>query len=116
DLVVEAKERYVRFFDPASAYWGGKPASAEVLKDLRGHLEDLGKHYQARGQKKRDAGSEDPKPDFEASVRWYQRLLDLFPTDPKLAETRFLMADALLDGGKVVEAAQQYTKVASTPG
>lgn len=111
ELVVEEKERYARHFDPAAPYWSGRSASADVLKELRAHLEDLGRHYQARGQKAREAQPGAGKADFKTAARWYQRLLEVYPKDPAAPELRFLMAESLFEAGETVAAAEQYDKV-----
>lgn len=109
--VVAAKERYARHLDPAAPYWAGGTASPEVLQSLRGHLEDLARYYQARGQKPREAGTPPPAADFQAAARWYRRLLEVYPQDPKAPELRFLLAEALYEGGDPVAAAQEYDRV-----
>ncbi|HUR41446.1 MAG TPA: tetratricopeptide repeat protein, partial [Verrucomicrobiae bacterium] len=109
--VVAAKERYVAHLDPGAAYWQGRAPNAEVMVSLRSHLEDLARYYQARGQKPRDEGTAPAKDDFEEATRWYQRLLALFPQDPKAAELRFLMAESMFDAGDTVGAAREYSRV-----
>lgn len=108
DLVVREKERYATSYDPAAAYWAGQPATQEVLVELRKHLEDLAKHYHALAQ-------QDPvknKPVFLTSARWYKRIIEVYPKDPRVTEINFLLGDALLDGGQTLPAAQEYAKTA----
>lgn len=108
DLVVREKERYATTYDPAAAYWGGQPATEEVLAELRSHMEDLAKHYHALAQ-------QDPaknKPQFLTAARWYQRIIEVYPKDKRVTEINFLLGDALLDGGRTLAAAEQYTKTA----
>ncbi|HSW11918.1 MAG TPA: tetratricopeptide repeat protein [Solimonas sp.] len=108
DLVVTEKERYAVNYDPAAAYWGGKPATQEVLTELRTHLEDLAKHYHALAQ-------QDPvknKPVFLTAAKWYKRIIEVYPQDKRVAEINFLLGDALLDGGQTLEAAKEYAKTA----
>ncbi len=129
--VVSYKEKYAKHFDPSSPYWAGKLPTAEVMADLRKHLEDLARFYQARAQKSRaeapppNAVDKDGKPalpsghqapaaikaDFEAATAHYGRLLELFPQDPKAAELRFLRAEALFDSGNTLTAADEYARV-----
>lgn len=111
-LVLQEKERYARLFDPAAPYWTGRSADPEVLKDLRLHLEDLARHYQAKGQKTRSEGGA-PRSDFIAAVQRYKRLLELYPQDPKTAELRFLMAESYFEAGETLTAAKEYNKVAT---
>ena len=109
--VVTAKENYVRHFDPAAPYWAGRSPTPQILGNLRAHMEDLARYYQARGQKPREAGTAPAKLDFDAAVKWYQRLLTLFPQDAKAAELRFLMAESMFEAGDVMGAAREYNKV-----
>ncbi|MBI3171710.1 MAG: tetratricopeptide repeat protein, partial [Hydrocarboniphaga effusa] len=84
----------------------------EVLKELRGHLEDLGRFYQAKGQKS-EKGTAAPRADFLAAPGWYRRLLELYTQDPKAAELRFLLADAFFEAGETLTAAMEYNKIAA---
>ena len=112
DLVVTEKERYATAYDPASSYWAGKPLPKDVLTELRLHLDDLAKHYQASGQKDKDKN----KADFITASKWYRRIMQVFPQDPKIAETNFLLAQNLFDGGQTLESAQEYNKTAYNYG
>jgi tetratricopeptide (TPR) repeat protein len=107
-LVVQEKERYATAYDPASPYWAGRPPAPEVMTELRGHLDDLAKFYHARAQ----ANPTQNKADFLVAAGWYQRVLKAFPQEPKNAETNFLLADSLFDGGKTLDAAAEYARVA----
>jgi TolA-binding protein len=108
DLVVKEKERYATTYDPTSSYWAGRPVSKEVLAQLRLHLDDLARHYQASGQ----LDKEKNKGDFVVAAKWYRRVMQVFPQDPKIADTNFLLAQNLFDGGQTQEAAQEYLKTA----
>lgn len=121
DLVITEKERYAVTYDPAAPYWKGQAASDTVMLALRGHLEDLAKHHHALAQQMAqpqaaEAGKPAPAAPSAASVRaaflvaggWYRRIIELYPQDPELPEINFLLADALLDGGNTLEAAEQY--------
>lgn len=107
DLVVREKERYATAYDPAAPYWSGRSATTEVLGELRLHLEDLARHYHARAQQ-----APANRPDFLVAARWYKRILDVYPRDPARANINFLLADALLDGGQTLAAAEEYTRTA----
>ncbi len=112
EQVVAAKERYALAYDPKAAYWGGRPASAEVMGELRKHLDDLARFHHARARADKAIG----RNDFLAAARWYQRSLELFPKDPRAAETGVLLADALLDAGNTADAAKAYeSTVAANP-
>lgn len=108
DLVVQEKERYATTYDPAAPYWNGQPATKEVMAELRKHLEDLAKHYHARAQ----ADRVQHQADFLVAARWYRRIIELYPQDPQLADIHFLLGDSLLDGGRTLEAAQEYARTA----
>lgn len=115
DLVVREKERYVNTYAPGTPYWSGAAPSPEVMTALRGHLEDLARHYQALAQQ----GEKVPQVDtvavrtaFLASAGWYRRILEIYPQDPKAAEINYLLAETLEDGGKPLEAAQEFSKTA----
>jgi cellulose synthase operon protein C len=109
--VVQGKERYAQLFDPAADYWKGRAVTPEVLKELRSHQEDLARHFQARGQKVKPHDPTRARSDFLAARVWYKRLLDQYPQDPKAAEFRFLMAEALMDAGDTMAAAAEYNQV-----
>ena len=108
DQVIREKERYAVTYDPDAPYWAGAGATDEVMTALRGHLEDLARfnHVTAQDDKiaKRDA--------FLVAAKWYSRIIDLYPRDPKIAEINFLLADAYLDGGRTQEAAVEYAQTA----
>jgi outer membrane protein assembly factor BamD (BamD/ComL family) len=78
------------------------------MTELRKDLEDLGRHYQARAQTNPATNGAD----FITAAGWYRRILDLYPADPKLPEINLLYADALFDGGRTADAAEQYLKTA----
>lgn len=111
DLVIREKERYATVYDPRADYWSGKPATPEVMTELRKHMEDLGRHYHALAQANK-ADRAKAQPQFLVAAKWYQRFTEVFPDDPKSPEIGFLFGDALLDGGRTREAAEQYAHVA----
>ncbi|MGQ0699799.1 MAG: tetratricopeptide repeat protein [Panacagrimonas sp.] len=106
DLAIRAQERYVALYAPDAAYWSTRTRDDTVLAEVRQHLDELGRYYQARAQQiteptARQAG-------YLAAAAWYRRTLDLFPKDPRAADTSLLLADALLEGGRIQDAAKQY--------
>lgn len=113
DLVVQEKERYATVYDPQATYWNGAPPTEAVMAELRSHVEDLARHYHARAQQaaEGEAGASGSN-DYRIAARWYRRIIDLYPQDPKLADIHFLLGDALLDGGQTLEAAQEYERTA----
>ncbi|WP_428309356.1 tetratricopeptide repeat protein [Hydrocarboniphaga sp.] len=115
DLVLQAKENYAKRYAPGSPYWSGTP-KPEVLAQVRTHMDDIAHHYQAFAQ---STAAADPKrrERFLTAANWYQRTIELFPNDPKVADLNLLYADALYDGGQTQLAAQQYANTAyNRPG
>lgn len=116
DLVVKEKERYATVYDPDAAYWGGQPATPEVMTELRTHLDDLAKHFHARAQQgqatRERTGQSAQLDDFLVAARWYRRIIELYPQDPRLAEVNFLLGDSLLDGGRTLDAAREFERTA----
>ena len=108
DLVVREKERYVNSFAPGAEYWAGAAPNAEVMTNLRVHLEDLAKHHHAIAQKDPIAN----KAEFLVASSWYGRILQIYPLDTKSAEINYLQAETLEDGGKPLDAAGEFTKTA----
>ncbi|MBL6749247.1 MAG: tetratricopeptide repeat protein [Nevskia sp.] len=117
DLVVAEKQRYAETYNPAAPYWKGATPTAQVMADLRIHLEDLARHYQARAQQDAPTDTAAKRADFATAAGWYRRILQFYPQDPKLADINLLYADALYDGEQTRDAAQEYYKTAYTyPG
>jgi len=115
DLVVREKERYVNTYAPGTAYWAGATPTPVVMTAIRGHLEDLARHYQALAQQSEKVPQVDQqavREAFLASAGWYRRILDIYPEDPKAPEINFLLAETLEDGGKPLEAAVEFGKTA----
>ncbi len=115
DLVAREKERYVTTYDPSAPYWAGKPASAEVMSELRLHLEDLAKHYYAKAQaqpKPAEGTTAAPPADFLVAAKWYRRIIQLYPKDPQVAQINFMVGESLYNGGQTLEAAKEYMHTA----
>ncbi|WP_245586239.1 tetratricopeptide repeat protein [Solimonas soli] len=112
ELTLKEKERYVASYDPAAAYWAGKPATPDVMAALRTHLEDIAKSYHATAQQKAKTPGGAPPAEFLTAAKSYRRIIELYPQDAKLPDINFLLGDALLDGGHTLEAAQEYSKTA----
>lgn len=111
DLVIEEKQRYATVYDPDAAYWAGAAPTDAVMAELRTHMDDLARHHHARAQQAaEDADPTARRADFLVAARWYRRIIELYPQDEKLAEVNFLLGDALLDGGRTLEAAQEYAR------
>lgn len=115
DLVVREKERYVNTYAPGLAYWASTAPTPEVMTALRSHLEDLAKHYQAlaqQGSKVPQVNQAEVQTAFLAAAGWYRRILEIYPEDAKAPEINYLLAETLEDGGKPLEAADEFTKTA----
>ncbi len=115
DFVVREKERYVNSYAPNAPYWAGAAASPEVMTALRGHLEDLAKHYQALAQQSAKVPQVDQaavRAAFLASAGWYRRILEIYPQDLKAAEINYLLAETLEDGGQPLAAGNEFSKTA----
>ena len=110
--VLQEKERYVTLYDPQAPFWAGRITPPDIRGELRQHLGDLAQFHQARAQSLREADPKSAQRDFVAAARWYERLLEVFPNDPKASELGGLFADALLESGSTEAAAVQYEKAA----
>ncbi|HKY91760.1 MAG TPA: tetratricopeptide repeat protein [Nevskiaceae bacterium] len=109
DLVIREKERYASTYDPAAQYWQGRPPTEEVKTALRQHLEDLARHNHNLAQNDKTGASKDK---YLVAGKYYHRLIEVYPQDKDLPEINFLLGDALLEGGKTLDAAQEYTETA----
>ncbi len=114
EWVIRAKETYATAYAPGSSFWEGRAADPAILATVRGHLDDLGRWHHARAQAL-DAGAE-RQAAFVRAADWYRRTLDLFPQDERRAGTRMAYADALLDGGRTRQAAEEYQRAAYDSG
>jgi TolA-binding protein len=106
DQAMKAQEAYVASYAPDSNYWKTRTSDPIVMAEVRKHLDELARFHQAGAQ-----GSADPatrRAGYLVASTWYKRTLDLFPQDAAAPRTHLLYGDALLEGGKVREAAQQY--------
>ena len=113
DRVLEAKVEFVDRFGFEGDWMAVRGGSApdEVREYLRDVLGELARHYHAVAQ-----ASAAPA-DFAIAAEWYRRRLNGFPDDPEAAEFAFLLAEALDDGGRTLEAAVAYESMASAyPG
>jgi tetratricopeptide (TPR) repeat protein len=108
DLLQQAKADFVNRYQPAAAYWHGKPGTArgEVLAKVRDYLHELTRYAHAKAQQSKAAA------DYRQAEQWYALLLSAFPDDPAAADTHFLYGELLFDDGRYREAAGEYQKVA----
>ncbi len=118
--LLRAKEVYAERYLPGSSYWAAQGKDAQppeaVIAELRRHLDDLGHYHQARAQRMPQGSAAEiaaRREVFLAAAERYRRLLQIAPAaDPRRAEFAMLQADALFDGGRAQDAAEQYQRVA----
>ncbi|MFA5940447.1 MAG: tetratricopeptide repeat protein [Sinimarinibacterium sp.] len=110
DLALAAQQDYVERYAADAPYWkdGARTPDAVVTETVRTHLDALARHYHARAQGDADGGAED----YLRAAHWYARRLALYPDDPQRAATHLLYAEALLDGGRVADAAREFEVIA----
>jgi tetratricopeptide (TPR) repeat protein len=108
DLALEGKREFVQAYRVAGPFWEGRDQAdaPEVVAQLKSHLTDLARYHHARAQADRQPA------EFAEAARWYREYLESFPDDPSAAETRYLLADALFEGGDFREAALEYERTA----
>lgn len=107
-LVLPAKEEFVKLYGVDSAYWELQtPQARERIKPLLAmHITEIATYYHAAARK-----SKKPQ-DFYTAATWYARYIKTFPDDKNTSNMNFLMAEALYDGRYYVQAAEEYEKVA----
>ncbi|MGQ0621215.1 MAG: tetratricopeptide repeat protein [Panacagrimonas sp.] len=110
DLAIRAQETYATRYAPDSSYWAQRTPDPRVMSEVRRHLDELGRGWQARAQQTREQAPRQAS--YLAAAGWYRRLVELFPQDATIAETHMLLADALLEGGRSADAARQYEHTA----
>lgn len=110
ELAIRAQETYATRYGPDSSYWAQRPPDPQVMTEVRRRHDELGRYWQAQAQQTVDPSTR--QAGYLAAAGWYRRTVDLFPQDPKVAETEMLLADALLEGGRTADAAAQYEHTA----
>lgn len=103
---IQAQETYATRYAPDSAYWSARTPDTAVMTQVRQYLDELGRYHQAGAQQ--TAALPARQAAYLKAASWYRRTLDLFPQDERITDTSLLLADALLEGGRVQDAAQQY--------
>lgn len=106
ELALGAQESFAERYAPDAAYWRQDEADPTVLADVRRYHDELGRHHQAAAQRTADTALR--KTGYLKAADWYRRTLHRFPQDPRAPQTSLLLADALLEGGRTVDAARQY--------
>lgn len=106
-LALAAKRDYVLRYGRASEFRTTNPRGWEQAQTpVKAHLAELAQHYHASAQKNKSTA------DYQEAARWYRESLASFPDDPQNAQTNFLLAELLLEDGRVSEAAAEYEKTA----
>lgn len=110
DLALAAQQDYVERYAADGPYWkdGARTPDAAVAETVRTHLDALARHHHARAQRAADGATDD----YLRAAHWYARRLALYPDDAQRAATHLLYAEALLDGGRVAEAAREFEAIA----
>ncbi len=118
ERVAGAQQQYVDAYGPGAAYWQqlGQQPSAEVMAELRRDLDELGRYHHAAAQATPQTQLAQRHARFLQAADSYQRMLTLFPQDAEAIELRLRYADALLDGGQMAAAAEQYATSAYESG
>ena len=108
ELVVDAKREFVARYSLGQPYWSGRTLEGQpaVVRDLKANLRDLAQYHYSLAQREKKPA------DFLEAARWYRQLLEQFPADTDAAQTRYLLADALIESGQLAEAAKEYGLVA----
>ena len=106
EQAIQAQETYATRYAPDSPYWASRTPDPVVMAQVRQHLDELGRYHQASAQQTLALPARQAT--YLKAAGWYRRTLDLFPQDPKAADTSLLLADALIEGGRVKDAAEQY--------
>lgn len=106
ELALGAQESYAERYAPEAAYWRQRAVDATVLAEVRRYHDQLGRHHQAVAQQTADPGLR--RAGYLKAADWYRRTLQRFAQDPQTPQTSLLLADALLEGGRTVDAARQY--------
>lgn len=107
-LILPAKESFVVKYGRNSAFW--QKYSGKVIDDLkpllRKHLDDISTFYHAEAQKSKKPA------DYLVAAKWYNEILATFSNPQIDSQYRFLLAEALNDGGDLLSAAKEYEHVA----
>lgn len=108
ELALEGKREYVELYAFDGPFWATRTheSAPEVVAQLKSNLHDLAQHHHALSQKGHKAA------DYQQAARWYRDLLQSFPDEPDTAETNYLLADLLFEGGQFREAAIEYERTA----
>lgn len=108
ELVVDAKREFASRYSLGQPYWNGRTLEGQpaVVRDLKANLRDLAEYHHALAQREKKPA------DYVEAAHWYRQLLEQFPSDAEAAQTRYLLADTLIESGELAAAAREYGLVA----
>ncbi|MHA7833944.1 MAG: tetratricopeptide repeat protein, partial [Algiphilus sp.] len=112
-----ARADFVDTFDAGAPYWQGAAPTETVQDALRTHLDSLASHHHARAQALSASDPSASRAAAQTATRWYRSWLALLPEGAERHAVRLRLADALLEGDALPEAADAYRRLAyETPG
>lgn len=108
ELVVDGKREFVARYSLGQPYWSGRTLEDQpaVVRELKANLRDLAQYHHSLAQREKKQAS------FLEAAQWYRQLLEQFPADVDVAQTRYLLADTLIESGQLAAAAKEYGLVA----
>ena len=108
ELVVDGKREFVARYSLGQPYWTGRTLEGHpaVVRELKANLRDLAEYHHSLAQREKKQAN------FLEAAQWYRQLLEQFPADADTAQTRYLLADALIESGQLAQAAKEYGLVA----
>jgi tetratricopeptide (TPR) repeat protein len=109
-LALAAKKDHVVRYGADSEFRRANPSGWQRAQPLvKTHLSDLARHHHALAQKNKQPA------DVQEAVRWYEALLQAFPTDAEATQNRFLLAELLFEDRRYARAAAEFERVAYPP-
>lgn len=138
---LEEKARFVAAYGLRSGYTGKNASNSKLVdSSLRTYLGELASHFHSKGQdhskavteleekivlhtekdtsvldKKLAVESVEAVTAYNKAASFYQELIETFPNDDKIDETRFFRAEVLFAAQRYEEALQEYELVAYQP-
>lgn len=108
DLVLPAKERFIRNYGSAGKYWAqaSEAQRGRLAPLLRQHMIDLAKHAHAQAQRQQ-ADSE-----YARAAGWYREYLAMAPDQAEALPVQRLLAEALFAGHRFDAAVDEFEKLA----
>ncbi|MCW9023364.1 MAG: tetratricopeptide repeat protein [Gammaproteobacteria bacterium] len=107
-LVLSSKEDFINRYGVGTEFWSQHDTSVRdsLRPMLISHVKDLSTHYHATAQKTKK------QPDFKKAIYWYQHYIQAFKTEADVAQTHFLLAEALQESGRYEMAIEAFEKTA----